>query len=76
MTELELLNQYRHSANNCRQMLLAVDRKLAQALTALYDHDFDTCTELLEQLAGSLPEAMAIIAHENDEQRETDLGKH
>ena len=75
MTELELLNQYRHSANNCRQMLHAVDRKLAEALTCLYDHDYERCKALLEQLTSSLPEAMKIIAHENDEQRDFDLAQ-
>ncbi|APE27781.1 hypothetical protein [Aurantiacibacter gangjinensis] len=70
MTESDLLNQYRHSANNCRQMLEAIDRKLARALDCLYKNDFDTCRELLEGLTSSLPEAMAIISHENDSQRD------
>ena len=70
MNDNDLLLQYRHSANNCRQMLGAIDRKLAQALQCLYDDDYERCRHLLEGLTESLPVAMAIIAHENDEQRE------
>ena len=70
MNDNDMLMQYRHSANNCRQMLAAIDRKLARALECIYNDDYETCRELLEQLTSSLPEAMAIIAHENDEQRE------
>ncbi|MBH5321675.1 hypothetical protein [Aurantiacibacter sediminis] len=71
MNDNELLNQYRHSANNCRQMLKAVDRKLAAALDCLYKNDYDCCRTKLEELTTALPEAMEIIAHENDEQRDS-----
>ena len=48
-------------------MLGAIDRKLARALQCLEEHDHQTCHELLSQLTTALPEAMAIIKHENDE---------
>ena len=61
-----------HSANNCRQMLAAVDRKLARALVCLRESDYKTCEHLLSELTDALPQAMAIIATDNDNEADDD----
>ena len=66
LSDRRRINQLLHSANNCRQMLRAVDRKLADALQHVYDGDVAQCQSLLEELSESLPQAMAIIEIEED----------
>lgn len=73
LSDRRRINQLLHSANNCRQMLKAVDRKLAEALQHVYDGDIAQCQTLLEELSEALPQAMAIIEFEEDLQMdETD----
>ena len=67
ITDEQRIEQLLHSANNCRQMLHAIDRKLAEALHCVYDNRYEDCRELLESLNQSLPEAMAIIEFEEGE---------
>ena len=66
MSDEQRIAQLLHSANNCRQMLAAVDRKLAEALQHVYDGDIAQCRDMLEELSRALPEAMAIIEFEED----------
>lgn len=72
MSDDALLFQLRHSANNCRQMLAAIERKLNRALACLQNDEVEECRELLEVLSQALPEAVAIITTDNDNETETD----
>ena len=66
MTEDDRLARLMHSANNCRQMLGAIDRRLARAIECLEKGGVENCREHLKALEEALPQAMAIIEFEND----------
>lgn len=53
-----------HAANNCAQMLQALDRRLEQALVALDDGNLEDCRETLAFVKQALPEAIASISHD------------
>ena len=67
LSDARRIRQLLHSANNCRQMLHAVDRALAQALECVYDGRIEECRAKLEELSKSLPQAIAIIEFEESE---------
>lgn len=66
------LDRLMHSANNCHQMLQAIDRKLARALRCIEEDRTDECRRLLAELTEALPQAMAIIRHDNDDEVKQD----
>ena len=66
------LDRLMHSANNCHQMLAAVDRKLARALRCIDEGRTEDCRRLLAELTEALPQAMAIIRHDNDDEMKQD----
>lgn len=70
------LDRLMHSANNCHQMLHAIDRKLARALRCIEEGRTDECRRLLTELSEALPQAMAIIRHDNDDEvnQDSDCG--
>ena len=68
MTERERIERLMHSANNCRQMLHAIDSKLAEALRCIEDGRLEDCKVLLDSLAKALPEAIATLRHEDYEE--------
>ncbi len=49
-------------------MLHAVDRKLARALRRIEEGRTEECRRLLAELSEALPQAMAIIRHDNDDE--------
>ena len=67
MTEDDRVARLMHSANNCRQMLGAIDRRLKSALECLEQGNVDNCREVLRALDGALPEAMEILRHGNED---------
>lgn len=70
MTEQERIERLMHSANNCRQMLHAIDSKLAEALRCIEEQRVEECKELLDSLAKALPEAIATLRHEDYEEEQ------
>ena len=64
MTPNEQIERLMHSANNCRQMLSAIDSKLAKALRCIEEGDIDNCRTMLDALAQALPEAIATLRHD------------
>ncbi|MEO1921459.1 hypothetical protein T8S45_09965 [Blastomonas marina] len=65
MTPEERIHRLNHANKNCRQMLGAVDRKLAEALRCLEDGRHEECEALLGQLKQALPEAIKVIEHDD-----------
>lgn len=65
MTHEERIERLMHSASNCKQMLGAIDRKLADALSCLDDGKTEECKEMLAQLKQALPEAIAVLQHDD-----------
>lgn len=66
------IDRLMHSANNCHQMLQAIDRKLARALRCIEEGRAEDCRRLLAELTEALPQAMAIIQHDNDDEMKQD----
>lgn len=62
------IDRLMHSANNCHQMLHAIDRTLARALRFIEEGRTEECRRLLAELSEALPQAMAIIRHDNDDE--------
>ena len=66
MTEDDRVARLMHSANNCRQMLGAIDRRLARAIECLEKGGVENCREHLKALEEALPQAMEMLKFEND----------
>ncbi len=57
--------ELRHAANNCRQMLHVLERKLAQAEQSLHDGETERCRQILSFLREAFPEAIAALDPEH-----------
>ena len=53
--------ELRHAANNCRQMLQVLERKLADAEQSLRDGEHERCGQILSFLREAVPEMIAAL---------------
>ena len=61
MDEGDRIERWTHSANNCRQLLVAMQRRLDRALPMIEAGETQAALEMLHPVSEALPRAMELL---------------